>query len=288
MGSTQSTWGSHFDHDPATDPTNETMNALVLVALALGASGQQFQREFDNFVQNPRFNFNQRNNFANDDVVVLNNDALSTSFGNTQQQQQQQRQGVNQFTSDNFQVLAPAPLTNEFSTQFSNSQQQQSSFGASRTNAQQQQQQLQQQSSFGSSNTQGSSFFRTGESSSAFSGQQVGEFEESFGAFEPLNLPSGASVLLGSISSQFSCVGLPYGYYADEDNSCRVFHVCNPLINANEGVETYQYSFMCGEGTQFDQRQLTCVRPEEATPCQETRNILYVNEQFGRPIERVY
>merc|ERR1711872_247401 len=129
--------GSHFDHDPATDPTNETMNALVLVALALGASGQQFQREFDNFVQNPRFNFvqNQRNNFANDDVVVLNNDALSTSFGNIQQQQQQ-RQGVNQFTSDNFQVLAPAPLTNEFSTQFSNSQQQQSSFGASRTNAQ--------------------------------------------------------------------------------------------------------------------------------------------------------
>merc|ERR1712002_898940 len=209
--------GSHFDHDPATDPTNETMNALVLVALALGASGQQFQREFDNFVQNPRFNFvqNQRNNFANDDVVVLNNDALSTSFGNTQQQQQQ-RQGVNQFTSDNFQVLAPAPLTNEFSTQFSNSQQQQSSFGASRTNAQQQQQQQQQQSSFGASNTQGSSsFFRTGESSSAFSGQQVGEFEESFGAFEPLNLPSGASVLLGSISSQFSCVGLPYGYYAD-------------------------------------------------------------------------
>merc|ERR1711872_872222 len=104
--------GSHFDHDPATDPTNETMNALVLVALALGASGQQFQREFDNFVQS------QRNNFANDDVVVLNNDALSTSFGNTQQQQQQQqqqRQGVNQFTSDNFQVLAPAPLTNEFS-----------------------------------------------------------------------------------------------------------------------------------------------------------------------------
>merc|ERR1712168_198964 len=230
--------GSHFDHDPATDPTNETMNALVSVALALGASGQQFQREFDNFVQNPRFNFvqNQRNNFANDDVVVLNNDALSTSFGNTQQQQQQQ-----------------------------------------------------QQSSFGSSNTQGSSsFFRTGESSSAFNGQQVGEFEESFGAFEPLNLPSGASVLLGSISSQFSCVGLPYGYYADEDNSCRVFHVCNPLINANEGVETYQYSFMCGEGTQFDQRQLTCVRPEEATPCQETRNFLYVNEQFGRPIERVY
>merc|ERR1711872_318067 len=155
MGSTQSTWGSHFDHDPATDPTNETMNALVLVALALGASGQQFQREFDNFVQNPRFNFvqNQRNNFANDDVVVLNNDALSTSFGNTQQQQQQQRQGVNQFTSDNFQVLAPAPLTNEFSTQFSNSQQQQSSFGASRTQGR-------------------SSFFRTGESSSAFSGQQ--------------------------------------------------------------------------------------------------------------------
>nr|XP_027233066.1 homeobox protein 5-like [Penaeus vannamei] len=66
------------------------------------------------------------------------------------------------------------------------------------------------------------------------------------GVFEPLNLPSGASALLGGITSAFSCLDRPYGYYADQDNSCRVFHVCNPTLFSNGAVETYQYSFMCG------------------------------------------
>ena len=216
------------------------------VTLALGASGQQFQRQFDNFqTTNPRFI--QRNNFGNDDVVVLNNDALTT-FGTSQQQ----RQANNQFTSNNFQVTAPLPLGNEFNTQTANAQFSNNQISNTQlsNNNQISNAQLstnnQQQANFGSSrtvsnNNQGStSFFRSGESSANFQ-QTSSQFDEDFGVFEPLNLPSGASVLLGSISSQFSCVGLPYGYYADEDNSCRVFHVCNPLINANEGVETYQY-----------------------------------------------
>merc|ERR1711931_403458 len=41
---------------------------------------------------------------------------------------------------------------------------------------------------------------------------------ESFGSEEPLNLPSGASALLGSVSASFSCTNLPYGYYADPAN----------------------------------------------------------------------
>merc|ERR1711915_1083296 len=91
------------------DRPNDTMNALVLVTLALGASGQQFQRQFDSFqTTNPRF-FNQRNSFTNDDVVVLNNDALSTTFGTAQQQ----RLANNQITSNNFQVVAPLSLANE-------------------------------------------------------------------------------------------------------------------------------------------------------------------------------
>jgi len=61
------------------------------------------------------------------------------------------------------------------------------------------------------------------------------------GVFEPLNLPSGASALLGGITSAFSCLDRPYGYYADQDNSCRVFHVCNPTLFSNGAVETYQY-----------------------------------------------
>ncbi|ROT68674.1 hypothetical protein C7M84_013156 [Penaeus vannamei] len=77
------------------------------------------------------------------------------------------------------------------------------------------------------------------------------------GVFEPLNLPSGASALLGGITSAFSCLDRPYGYYADQDNSCRVFHVCNPTLFSNGAVETYQYSFMCGEGSVFDQKELT-------------------------------
>merc|ERR1712168_539539 len=108
------------------------------------------------------------------------------------------------------------------------------------------------------------------------------------GAFEPLNLPSGASFLLGSISTSFSCLDRPYGYYADQDNSCRVFHICNPTLFSNGAVETYQYSFMCGEGSVFDQSKLTCVAESEAIPCQESSSFFFTNEQFGRTEEKTF
>ncbi|CAL4209028.1 unnamed protein product, partial [Meganyctiphanes norvegica] len=50
---------------------------------------------------------------------------------------------------------------------------------------------------------------------------------EIFGVFEPLNLPSGASAMMGDISSTFSCADRPYGYYADVENFCSVYHICN-------------------------------------------------------------
>merc|ERR1712212_396756 len=108
------------------------------------------------------------------------------------------------------------------------------------------------------------------------------------GAFEPLNLPSGASFLLGSISTSFSCLDRPYGYYADQENSCRLFHICNPTLFSNGAVETYQYSFMCGEGSMFDQSKLTCVAESEAIPCQESSSFFFTNEQFGRPEEKTF
>merc|ERR1711872_1188408 len=74
------------------------------------------------------------------------------------------------------------------------------------------------------------------------------------GVFEPLNLPSGASAILGNIDTSFSCYEMPYGYYADRDNNCNLFHVCNPTLFSDGSIETYQYSFMCGEGTVFDQK----------------------------------
>ncbi|KAK7024222.1 hypothetical protein SK128_004556 [Halocaridina rubra] len=116
----------------------------------------------------------------------------------------------------------------------------------------------------------------------------AGSFSDVSGVFEPLNLPSGASLLLGSIDTSFTCADRPYGYYADEDNSCRVFHVCNPALFSDGEIQTYQYSFMCGEGTVFDQNEMTCKMDFEATPCQEASNYYYRNEQFGRPEERSF
>ena len=65
-------------------------------------------------------------------------------------------------------------------------------------------------------------------------------------------LPSDASLILGGVKTGFECGDLPYGYYADESNNCAVFHVCLPYINHSEYI-TRMFSFMCGEGTVFDQ-----------------------------------
>merc|ERR1712002_115229 len=106
------------------------------------------------------------------------------------------------------------------------------------------------------------------------------------GKVEPLNLPSGSSNLLGGISTSFSCAGRPYGYYADQDNSCRVYHVCNPTLYDNVPGENYQHSFLCGEGTVFDQKQLTCVVASSAIPCSESSNHYSRNAEFGLPEEK--
>ncbi|CAL4061889.1 unnamed protein product [Meganyctiphanes norvegica] len=139
-------------------------------------------------------------------------------------------------------------------------QQQQAQFQAQQQRQQQQQQQQQ---------------YKTNE-----------QFEEVQGVFEPLNLPSGASLLLGSVSTEFSCNSLPYGYYGDEANNCHVFHICYPALFSSGVVETYQYSFMCGEGTQFDQKELACVSYESALPCGETKNYYFINREFGLQHEK--
>ncbi|XP_047468385.1 mucin-19-like [Penaeus chinensis] len=137
----------------------------------------------------------------------------------------------------------------------------------------------------GSASSSGSRF----RSGSAIGRQaDVGDVDEAVdGVFEPLNLPASASSLLGSISTAFSCDDLPYGYYADRDNACRVYHVCYPALFADGDSVTYQYSFMCGAGTVFDQRELTCVDPSVASPCEESYNYYFTNEQFGLPEERL-
>ena len=39
---------------------------------------------------------------------------------------------------------------------------------------------------------------------------------------------------------------------------------------------------MCGEGSVFDQNEMTCINEVEAISCNETPNYFFRNEEFGR------
>jgi hypothetical protein len=94
-------------------------------------------------------------------------------------------------------------------------------------------------------------------------------------------LPDGVELIVGPINTNFNCDGLRYGYYADIDNNCQIFHVCNPITHADGNQETLQYSFFCGNQTVFNQLTLTCAFPEDAVPCQNARDFYYVNDNIG-------
>ena len=93
-------------------------------------------------------------------------------------------------------------------------------------------------------------------------------------------------ILSGPISESFTCEGQAYGYYADVDNNCEIFHICLP-IEDNEGqiIEYAQWSFACGNATVFDQQTLTCNHPEDAFPCEESPS-LYGAVEFGKVEEK--
>lgn len=96
------------------------------------------------------------------------------------------------------------------------------------------------------------------------------------------DLPAGAdSVLTDPVSTDFSCEERPYGYYADTHNNCQLFHICLP-IEDEEGdiISTNQWTFLCGNGTMFDQQTLSCNYAEDAFPCEEAE-LLYGAVMFG-------
>merc|ERR1711936_1132353 len=79
----------------------------------------------------------------------------------------------------------------------------------------------------------------------------------------------------------FSCEGQAYGYFADVENNCEVFHICYPLTDDTGRITEYiRWSFFCGNGTVFDQEALVCNHPEDAFPCEESPS-LYGDVQFG-------
>ncbi|XP_076039168.1 U-scoloptoxin(01)-Cw1a-like [Oratosquilla oratoria] len=97
-------------------------------------------------------------------------------------------------------------------------------------------------------------------------------------------LPSGfLDILGGDPNTVFSCDGLPYGYYADTANDCRIFHVCHPLMDEEGNVlQTDHYSFICGNQTIFSQESLTCAHPLDAFPCDQAETLYEIsNSEFG-------
>uniref|UniRef100_T1J0R1 Chitin-binding type-2 domain-containing protein n=1 Tax=Strigamia maritima TaxID=126957 RepID=T1J0R1_STRMM len=96
-------------------------------------------------------------------------------------------------------------------------------------------------------------------------------------------LPDGAEFIVGNIQSTFVCAGREYGYYADVDNNCQIFHVCLPIPDdLGNIIDTAQYSFFCGNQTIFDQANLVCALFDDATPCNVAPSLYdEVNRNFG-------
>ncbi|OQR72318.1 hypothetical protein BIW11_03791 [Tropilaelaps mercedesae] len=90
-----------------------------------------------------------------------------------------------------------------------------------------------------------------------------------------VDLPSGSELLVDQLETSFHCPDA-YGYFADEDHQCRIFHICNPM---ETGMQ--HYSFVCGNQTVFDQLTLSCSHPEDAIPCEYSRYFAYINDRVG-------
>ena len=96
------------------------------------------------------------------------------------------------------------------------------------------------------------------------------------------DLPAGAdSILTDPINTDFDCDQKSYGYYADVNNNCQLFHVCLPIEDEDgEVIDFNQWTFMCGNGTVFDQQTLSCNYESDAFPCEESEQ-LFGTVMFG-------
>lgn len=85
-------------------------------------------------------------------------------------------------------------------------------------------------------------------------------------------LPGGAEFIVGNnIRTSFSCDGLGYGYYADTENECKLFHICQSFKMSDGSIYNNHWSFMCGNQTVFNQVSLSCSHPEDAVPCENAK-----------------
>ncbi|KAK0166201.1 hypothetical protein PV328_004642 [Microctonus aethiopoides] len=95
-----------------------------------------------------------------------------------------------------------------------------------------------------------------------------------------LTLPNNATAIRDNIIDNFSCENRIYGYYADIDNECQIFHVCLPQ---NRG--SIRWSFICPAETVFNQETFVCTRTNNSIPCEESEKYYILNEEFGKEDE---
>ncbi|RVE53639.1 hypothetical protein evm_001780 [Chilo suppressalis] len=99
---------------------------------------------------------------------------------------------------------------------------------------------------------------------------------------DTLNLPANSTSIRENITDTFSCENRTYGYYADVDNECQVFHVCLPSQTPSGRNVTYRWSFICPKETVFNQEVLVCTRQLDAIPCEESPMFYDVNMDIGK------
>ncbi|KAM8710284.1 hypothetical protein ACLKA7_016989 [Drosophila subpalustris] len=101
-----------------------------------------------------------------------------------------------------------------------------------------------------------------------------------------LTLPSNATSIRADITDSFSCANKSYGYYADVENDCQIFHVCLPVTYADGKENTFRWSFICPEETIFSQESFTCMRREDMSiDCEDSYRYYELNGNFGLPAE---
>jgi len=75
----------------------------------------------------------------------------------------------------------------------------------------------------------------------------------------------------------FSCDGRIDGYYADTDTRCQVFHICNNIPD----LPPTQFSFLCPNGTIFDQQVFACIWWPDVN-CAASSQFFDLNKTIGK------
>ncbi|XP_071536498.1 uncharacterized protein [Panulirus ornatus] len=87
-----------------------------------------------------------------------------------------------------------------------------------------------------------------------------------------------------NIVDTFHCKGRVYGYYADQDNKCQIFHICVPMQqlfpDLYDSQDIYQFSFICPAHTIFTQDAMVCAWKDSAFPCSMAHQLYDRNNHF--------